>query len=114
MLRLAFNVRVRVLPTAMGGRKTPILSDYRPSWDLGNRWLGEPTINDGRVFLEGCSHIAPGAEGLARLEPLAPEFWGGVRVGSVIAMQEGNHVVGNATILSIHRRRPGSDPVAAV
>lgn len=104
MTRLVFSVRVRLLPTEHGGRKGPIMSDYRPSWNLGNKWLGEPTINDGRVVLEGCTEIAPGTEGLARVEPLAPEFWGGVRVGSVIAMQEGNHVVGHATVLSVASR----------
>lgn len=101
MTRLVFSVRVRLLPTERGGRQVPIMSDYRPSWNLGNTWLDEPTINDGRVFLEGCTEIAPGTEGLARVEPLAPEFWGDVRVGSVIAMQEGNRVVGHATVLSV-------------
>ena len=104
MDRLAFDARLRLLTTAQGGRKGPVFGDYRPSWDLGNTWLGEPTINDGRVFLEGCTEIAPGTEGLARVEPLAPEFWGGVRVGSVIAMQEGNHVVGHATVLNVASR----------
>ncbi len=104
MARLVFSVRVRLLPTELGGRTGPILTDYRPSWDLGNTWLGEATINDGRVSLEGCAELAPGAEGLARVEPLAPEFWGGVRVGSVISMQEGNRVVGHATVLSVASR----------
>lgn len=100
MTPLVFNVRVRLLPIELGGKKTSIRSDYRPSWNLGNKWLGEPTINDGRVLLD-CSEIEPGREGLASLQPLAPEFWGSVQVGSVIAMLEGNHVVGDATILAI-------------
>jgi hypothetical protein len=66
---------------------------------LGNTWLGEPTLNEGRLVLEGCSEIEPGEEGLAHLEPLAPEFWGTVHIGSVITMHEGKHVVGDATIL---------------
>lgn len=96
-----FRVELRVLSTEKGGRTTRILSDYRPNWDLGNTWLGAPSINDGRVFLEDCTEIVPGGEGLARIEPLAPEFWGRVRPGSVIPMQEGSRVVGYARILGI-------------
>lgn len=82
MTRLVFSVRVSLLPTELGGRKGPIFAtDYRPSWNLGNTWLGEPTINDGRLILDEGSRIEPGREGLARLEPLAPEFWGIVHVG---------------------------------
>ncbi len=82
----------------------PILGDYRPSWSFGGCWLGEPAVWDGRLILDGCPQIAPGLEGLARLEPLTPEFWGGVREGLVMAMQEGNRVVGHATVLSTASR----------
>lgn len=95
-----FRVALRLLATEAGGRRTPIVDDYRPSWDLGNRWLGAPTINDGRVVLEGDS-LAPGAEGLAEIEPLACEHWGRVVLGAVIAMQEGSRVVGHATVLEV-------------
>ncbi len=67
----------------------PIFSDYRPNWDLKNTWNGQPTINDGRVLLCGISELSPGAEGAARIEPLAEEFWGGVDVGAVLPMLEG-------------------------
>lgn len=95
--RLAFNVQLSLFPTEHGGRKSPIFNDYRPNWDLGNTWLGKPTINDGRVWLDGS--LAPGAEGAALLEPLAPEFWNRVRAGLVIPMLEGARLVGHATIL---------------
>jgi Domain of unknown function (DUF5063) len=101
MTPLVFSVRVRLLSADLGGRNWPVISDYRPRWNLGNTWLGEPTLNEGRLVLAGCSEIEPGKEGLAHLEPLAPEFWGAVHVGSVITMQEGKHVVGDATILHI-------------
>ena len=109
-----FKVRLRLLETEEGGRKGPIFSDYRPSWDLGNTWLGEATINDGRVFLEDRDELAPGAEGLARIEPLACEFWGRVRPGSVIAMQEGKRLVGYATVLEIFSRPNYWSPEVAV
>ena len=97
MDRLAFRVRLSLLPTEAGGRKSPIANDYRPSWDLGNTWLGKPTLNDGRVLMDGS--LAPGAAGPALLQPLAPEFWSKVRAGMVIPMLEGARLVGHATIL---------------
>lgn len=99
-----FRVTLRLLAADEGGRKGPIFSDYRPSWNLGNTWQGEPTINDGRVFLEDRDELAPGVEGEARIEPLRSEFWGHVVPGTVIAMQEGNRVVGYATVREIVAR----------
>ncbi len=101
MSRLSFKVRLRLLPT--GGRKGPIFSDYRPSWDLKNTWFGEPTLNDGRVLLDGVAEIALGAEGPAIIEPLAEEFWGAVDVGAVLPMQEGSRIVGYATVVEVTR-----------
>lgn len=101
MDRLIFTARVRLLPTEEGGKRKAVRSDYRPSWNLGNKWLGSPTLNDGRVLLDEGAEIAPGSEAVARIEPLAPEFWGQVRPGAVLPMQEGQHIVGYAEILRI-------------
>jgi hypothetical protein len=70
---------------------------------LKNTWLGEPTLNDGRVLLDGVAEIAPGAEGPAIIEPLAEEFWGAVGVGAVLPMQEGSRLVGYATVVEVTR-----------
>jgi len=109
-----FKVRLRLLASDEGGRSKPIYNDYRPNWNLGNTWLGKPMINDGRVFLEDREELALGAEGLARIEPLASEFWGHVRPGSVIAMQEGSRVVGYATVLEIDPRPDYWSPEVAM
>lgn len=98
MARLAFKVRLRLLPTGLGGRSRPIRTDYRPNWNLGS------TLNDGTVLLDGVSQLAPGDEGPAILEPLAPEYWGAVEVGAVLPMQEGNRVVGHATVTEVASR----------
>jgi hypothetical protein len=113
MDRFAFKARLRLLRTEEGGRKQAIRSDYRPNWDLGNTWLREPTLNDGRVFLEEGAELSPGCEGPARVEPLAPEFWGRIRVGSVIPMQEGSRVVGYAMILEVASRPEFLSPEVA-
>lgn len=111
--RLSFKVRLRLLPTEMGGRKGSIFSDDRPSWDLKNTWHGEPTTNDGRVLLDGITELAPGAEGHAVIEPLDEEFWGAVDFGAVLPMLEGRRVVGHATVTEISRPEHFTPEVAA-
>ncbi len=94
-------MEVRLLTTEAGGRRSAIQTDYRPDWDVGNTWLGIPTINGGRLFLEDRNELAPGEQGLGRIDPLVPELWGRLRVGSLIAAQEGSRIVGYARILEI-------------
>ena len=101
MERVLFKAMLRLLSSHEGGRQAAIRNDYRPSWDLGATWLGQPTINDARVLLDDGLEIEPGSEAQCLIEPLAPEFWGRVRVGAGITMQGGPRVVGHATILAI-------------
>ncbi|HVH47991.1 MAG TPA: DUF5063 domain-containing protein [Labilithrix sp.] len=97
MDRPAFAVRLRLLSAAEGGRLAPIRSNYRPSFDIGNTWQGEPTLNDGRILLT-CNELAPGAEAPATVEPLRPQFWDHVRTGATLEVKEGARVVGYATV----------------
>jgi len=96
-----FKAELRLLATDQGGRTQPVFTDYRPNWDLGNTWLGEPQVNDGRVVLDVGTEIPPGATGLVRIEPVRSEFWADVRPGHELAVQEGAHVVGYARILEV-------------
>ena len=98
MDRLTLTSRLRLLPTDAGGRKTPIRSNYRPTFDLGGSWMGEPALNDGRIMLLDQDELAPGAEGLVRIEPLWAEYWATVREGAVVPVQEGARVVGHVTV----------------
>src|SRR4051794_24572736 len=97
MERPAFKVGLRLFSSAEGGRQSPIQSNYRPTFDLGNTWRGEPLLNDARLLL-ATHELAPGAEGLATLEPLRPEYWDGVRVGTVVPFMEGSRIVGRAAV----------------
>jgi hypothetical protein len=98
MRMIAFKAKVSLL----SGRPGPILTGYCPGWDLGDiQSDGVPVVHGGRVYLDGCGEIAPGAEGFARIEPLAPELWSSVSEGTVLPMREGPRVVGHATILQI-------------
>jgi hypothetical protein len=112
MQRLAFCARLRLVPTDEGGRMGPIRSDYRPSFSLGGTWQGRPSLNDGRVMLLGPEELAPGEEGLVRIDPLCAESWGNVRTSMVLAMQEGSRIVGHATITDV-ARPDGFTPVVA-
>lgn len=107
-MHVTFKVRLSLLSTAHGGRASPIRSDYRPMWNLGNTWAGRPTLNDARVFLVDLTELAPGDSGVARIVPIAPRFWAGVGPGQVIPMLEGQHVVGEATVLQ------GPEPPIAI
>ena len=98
MSRLTVTARLRLTPTDAGGRTTPIRSNYRPTFDLGGSWMGKPAVNDGRVMLIDRDELAPGAEGLVRIEPMFSEFWATAREGAVVPVQEGARVVGHVTI----------------
>ena len=97
----ALRASLRLLSTAAGGRATPITNDYRPHWDAGAKWNGEPVLSDARVILEDREELQPGEECVVRLEPLFPEFWVQVRVGATLTMHEGQRVLGHATVLSL-------------
>jgi hypothetical protein len=113
MERIVFTAKLRLAHTDEGGRKTPIRSNYRPMFDLGGTWPGHPALNDGRVMLVEREVLAPGHEGTVRIEPLYPEFWGTVRPGMVIPMQEAARVLGWATISEVTRAEGFSPAVAA-
>ncbi|MBX3192596.1 MAG: DUF5063 domain-containing protein [Labilithrix sp.] len=97
MDRPAFSVRLRLLSAGEGGRHSPIRSNYRPTFDIANTLGGQPMLNDGRLML-AVEELAPGAECLATLEPLRPEYWDGVRVGTAVPITEGTRIVGYATV----------------
>ena len=98
MDRLTITARLRLTPTDVGGRKTPIRSNYCPTFDLGLSWMGKPAVNEGRIVLIDREELEPGAEGLVRIEPMFSEFWATVRDGAVVPVQEGARVVGHATV----------------
>jgi hypothetical protein len=81
MDRLTLTARLRLTSTDARGRKTPIRSNYRPTFDLGLSWMGKPALNDGRIMLIDQDELAPGAEGVVCIEPLFSEFWAAVREG---------------------------------
>lgn len=99
-------VRLRLRATEEGGRQTPIATGYRACWDIGGTFEGEPMLNDAPLLLESDDWLEPGSETHARLHPLMWEFWADIAEGQRILMQEGNRLVGEATVV---RRVPAQD-----
>lgn len=99
-----FKAELRLVSPDLGGRRTPLFHDDRPDWDLGNTWLGKPTLDGGRVLLDDRIQIETGGTAMVRIQPLVPELWGEVRPGLEIPMHEGARVVGHARILEILAR----------
>lgn len=94
------EARLTLLPTEDGGRRTPIFTDYRPSWNIGNRAEDDTIeLNDARVSLEDCKSLLPGHMGTVRLHPLLPDEWRRVREGDNLDMHEGARIVGRAVVL---------------
>lgn len=96
------EARLTLLRTEAGGRRSPVFTDYRPSWSIGNRAeSGEVELNDARVTVEDAQSIAPGETGVVRLHPLVPESWRAVRVDDELVMHEGCRVLGRAVVVRV-------------
>ena len=85
-----------MLPTDEGGRRKPIFSEYRASWDIGTLHEGQWSLNDAPLTLEDVEMLLPGEQAVARLHPAMPDFWRAVRVGQVIFAHEGRRRIGTA------------------
>lgn len=92
-------VRLHLLPTEEGGRSRPIWSDYRSSWDIGATYKGERTFNDAPLTLEDVERLEPGQTAIARLHPIAAEFWTHLKPGHEIYAHEGLRRVGVAEVI---------------
>jgi len=95
-----FEAQLTLLPTEHGGRIAPIRSGYMPNW-----WLPR---DDGRelasaaIELVGLEELAPGATGIVRIHPFAPEIWQHIEEGCELEMTEGpRRTVGNATVTRV-------------
>ena len=92
------RVRLTLVSTRDGGRRTPIASGYRSCWDV-SREEDQTLLTDAPLLLEGGGRLDPGQSAIARLHPLFREDWSGLRPGKVLGMFEGSRRVGVATVL---------------
>lgn len=93
-----FEAEIYALPTENGGRKSPMLSGYRP-----NHYFGLPDeLNDAQHDYPERGKIAPGEKGIALVRLLDPERQKGrLFEGMEFTVQEGNRVVGRGKIVKI-------------
>jgi elongation factor Tu len=91
------EAEVYFIPTKEGGRSGPAYSGYRPI----HRVLPEYLSSGHHEYLT-CESVAPGESALANIWFLTPEQYPhSMWVGRKIDIQEGNKVVGFATITKI-------------
>lgn len=94
------KISVRVSMDAGGRRSEALKSGYRCEFsklaDHGSSWRC-----DGRLTWEPPEPIQPGEDRVALLEPVFPTRWSLLRVGEVLTLREGPHIIGVAKVLSV-------------
>ena len=92
--------RLKLLPTAAGGRQHALKAGYRPSFWIGKRLTDEGIrlYHDARLELVDTAELQPGEEAIVRLTPLAPDLWPDLVAGEELEMCEGHKLVGIATV----------------
>ena len=91
------EARLRVRPTAEGGRAGSVFPGYRAGWWVPHR-DGQRVYTDGAVYPIDEEELAPGTAGSVRIYPLVRENWSDVGPGTELEMCEGPRVVGVATV----------------
>jgi elongation factor Tu len=96
-----FRARIRLLGTEEGGRRTPVLSGYRPMLNF------EPSqsnrFNDGILTLVACDMLDPGEFCDADIELLCPELVPvELKPGVPFNMNEGSIVVATGEVLEVY------------
>jgi len=100
---LAIGLSLTLVPTATGGRQTPLLLAepfcYRPNWGLpgmtGTEQTGAP------VLCSSASVLAPGGSARVVVIPLTDAYmtaWCLLNQGDQLRMFEGPQICGNATV----------------
>lgn len=92
-------VRLHLHATDAGGRRSPITTGYRSSWDIGGTFEGQPMLNDAPLLLESGDWLQPGSEAEVQLHPLVWDYWQDIQQGQRIQMCEGSRVLGEATVV---------------
>jgi len=115
---VAIGINLRVVPTAEGGRDTPLFGgsavktrfSYRPNWGLpgwaDGKQAGAPVLGFSR------QNIQPGDTVLAVIAPFFFEGvppWRDVAPGDELRMYEGSRICGHATVMWV---RPSTWPMA--
>jgi len=96
------EAEVHALSASAGGRKSAMLSGYRPSHDFGKNGH----LNDGMHEYPDGGRIEPGSSGRAFIWLLAAdENYGLLSVGEKFTVQEGSRIVGRGRITALRNAK---------
>ena len=88
---------VSLVPTSGGGRRSPVVSGYRPQ----HRVLPDYLTSGIHHYLD-VDEIAPGASAQAHITFITPEAYpGSLSPGQIVEISEGSRVVGHARIIAV-------------
>ena len=91
------EAEVTFLPTAQGGRTTPVFSGYRPQHQIRPDYL-----TSGHHEYIDRLEVWPGESAIAEIWFLAPDrCQKSMCVDKVIPVQEGSQIIGHAKVLKI-------------
>ena len=92
---------VRLLPTAEGGRRAPIVSGYRCNCRIDHTDVDGRTYHDATLYLIDTESLAPGDTARARVRPHDPDAWSTLTEGSRFELCEGPRTVGVAIVIDL-------------
>lgn len=90
---MKFLIRLYMLSTLEGGRKSTAKEHYRPDW----KWEGSDMLCCAQIL----SDVSPGETKELIIEPLVSDNWCDVSIGTQLTVQEGPKVVGHGEVLEV-------------
>lgn len=93
---MKLRAEITLKATEEGGRKSPILSGYRPTFRIGLNYN-----SDCSVTLINKLNIKPGEHGIVEIKILHPERIIGIKENDVFTLTEGLKEVANGSVISI-------------
>jgi hypothetical protein len=93
-------VQLRLMRTDEGGRKFPISTGYRATWDNGDRLAdGATHFHDAPIVALSVNPLPLGGEAEAEIQPLAPDLWPDLAPGAELHAYEGPRRVATAVFV---------------
>ncbi len=97
-MKLLFQIDLFSIPfDGVEGRKSYIVSGYRPDWIINNEY------HCGIIIFEKDQILVPGKAGMVLLEPLVPELWESVKITDNIYAYEGTRKVLSGIVQKIYK-----------
>lgn len=93
-----FTASIRLLSTEEGGRKSPVMTGYRPSI----KFQFDNYMTSGYQMFKDKQTINPGEEAITDIKIISKDYFAGkLKEGMLFDMFEGNRKVGEGSIITI-------------